>query len=64
MFAESVRKEAYSLNGEQQKVVKKYLFDYLKHNVAKSITLSDNYDYPTRRAAIEKLKNNLVKRDL
>ena len=60
MFAESVRKEAYSLNGEQQKVVKKYLFDYLKHNVAKSITLSDNYDYPTRRAAIDKLKNMTI----
>ena len=60
MFAESARKEAYALNGEQQKVVKKYLFDYLKHNVAKSITLSDNYDYPTRRAAIEKLKNMTI----
>ena len=60
MFAESVRKEAYALNGEQQKVVKKYLFDYLKHNIAKSITLSDNYDYPTRRAAIEKLKNMTI----
>ena len=60
MFAESARKETYALNGEQQKVVKKYLFDYLKHNVAKSITLSDNYDYPTRRAAIEKLKNMTI----
>ena len=59
MFAESTRKETYALNGEQQRVVKK-LFDYLKHNVAKSMTLSDNYDYPTRRAAIDKLKNMTI----
>ena len=59
MFAESTRKETYALSGEQQKVVKK-LFDYLKHNIAKSMTLSDNYDYPSRRAGIDKLKNMTI----
>ena len=44
----------------QRKGVAKKLFDYIKHNVMKSVTLSNNYDYPTRRAALDKLKNMTV----
>ena len=44
---------------ERQRVVKK-MFDYLKHNVAKSVSVSSRYDYATRRAAITKLKNMTV----
>ena len=38
----------------------KKIFDYLKHNVAKSVSVSSRYDYATRRAAITKLKNMTV----
>lgn len=41
---------------ERQTLTKK-LFDYLKHNVAKSISVSNAYDYTSRRAAMTKLKN-------
>ncbi|TRY64311.1 hypothetical protein TCAL_00498 [Tigriopus californicus] len=44
---------------ERQTVVKK-LFDYIKHNVAKSVSVSDSYDYVSRRAAMNKLKNMTV----
>ena len=44
---------------ERQRVVKK-MFDYLKHNVAKSVSVSSRYDYATRRAAITKLKNMTI----
>ena len=44
---------------ERQKVAKK-MFDYLKHNIARSISVSSAYDYPARRAAISKLKNMTV----
>ena len=44
---------------ERQRVVKK-MFDYLKHNVAKTISLSSRYDYATRRASITKLKNMTI----
>lgn len=44
---------------ERQRVAKK-LFDYLKHNIARSISVSSAYDYPARRAAISKLKNMTV----
>lgn len=43
----------------RQKVAEK-LFDYLKHNIARSISVSSAYDYPARRAAISKLKNMTV----
>jgi predicted metalloendopeptidase len=46
-------------DGERHRVAKK-LFDYLKHNVARSISVSAAYDYPSRRAAIGKLKNMTV----
>lgn len=46
-------------DGERHRVGKK-LFDYLKHNIARSISVSSAYDYPARRAAIGKLKNMTV----
>ena len=58
MYAKESRK-TYALNERRQKVAKK-LFDYIKHNVMKSVTLSNNYDYPTRRAALDKLKNMTI----
>ena len=48
-----------SEDGERHRVAKK-LFDYLKHNIARSISVSSAYDYPARRAAINKLKNMTV----
>ena len=48
-----------SEDGERHRVAKK-LFDYLKHNIARSISVSAAYDYPARRAAINKLKNMTV----
>ena len=50
---------ARSEDAERQRVAKK-LFDYLKHNIARSISVSSAYDYPARRAAISKLKNMTV----
>lgn len=44
---------------DRQRVAKK-MFDYLKHNIARSISVSSAYDYPARRAAISKLKNMTV----
>ena len=46
-------------DSERERVAKK-LFDYLKHNIARSISVSSAYDYPARRAAISKLKNMTV----
>ena len=48
-----------SEDAERGRVAKK-LFDYLKHNIARSISVSAAYDYPSRRAAIGKLKNMTV----
>ena len=48
-----------SEDGERHRVAKK-LFDYLKHNIARSISVSSAYDYPARRAAINKLQNMTV----
>ncbi len=33
------------------------LFDYIKHNVAKAMSVSSAYDYSSRRAAMSKLQN-------
>ncbi len=41
---------------ERSELVSK-LFDYVKHNVAKAVSVSDAYDYSSRRAAMDKLKN-------
>ncbi len=50
---------ARTQDAERERVAKK-LFDYLKHNIARSISVSSAYDYPARRAAISKLKNMTV----
>ncbi len=44
---------------DRQPLAKK-LFDYIKHNVAKSVSVSEGYDYASRRAAMGKLKNMTV----
>jgi endothelin-converting enzyme len=44
---------------ERRPVVKK-IFDYIKHNVAKAISVSSGYDYAARRTALTKLKNMTV----
>ena len=61
MYALDMRQSAadHAETEQRQKVAKK-LFDYIKHNVMKSVTLSNSYDYPTRRAALDKLKNMTV----
>jgi hypothetical protein len=46
MFTKS-RQFEHGGQTERQRVVKK-MFDYLKHNVAKSVSLSSRYDYATR----------------
>lgn len=48
------------LGETERRSVAKKLFDYLKHNIARSISVSSDYDYPSRRAAIAKLKNMTV----
>ena len=58
MFTKS-RQFEHGGQAERQRVVKK-MFDYLKHNVAKTISVSARYDYATRRAAITKLKNMTI----
>ena len=61
MYAQDMRQSAadHAQTEQRQRVAKK-LFDYIKHNVMKSVTLSNSYDYPTRRAALDKLKNMTV----
>jgi len=44
---------------ERHRVVKK-IFDYLRHNIAKDLSVSSKYDFSTRRAAVNKLKNMTV----
>ena len=41
---------------ERTDVVQK-LFDYVKHNVAKAVSVAPAYDYASRRVAMDKLKN-------
>ena len=45
--------------GQREPLVTK-IFDYIKHNVAKSVSVSASYDYASRRAAMAKLKNMTV----
>ncbi len=59
MFATTSATSKASDLRQRNSIVKK-LFDYVKHNVAKSISVSDAYDALARRAAINKLKNMTV----
>ena len=57
-FRRQERERAAEVRARQPLAQK--LFDYVKHNVAKSVSVSDAYDYASRRAAMTKLKNMTV----
>jgi predicted metalloendopeptidase len=59
MFFRQEEKKNAVLVRERQPLAQK-LFDYIKHNVAKSLSVSEGYDYASRRAAMAKLKNMTV----
>ena len=58
MFAQQHDKVKDS-RGQREPLVTK-IFDYIKHNVSKSVSVSASYDYASRRAAMAKLKNMTV----
>merc|ERR1719471_2772683 len=59
MYFRSLERDDAAAARERQPLAQK-LFDYVKHNVAKSVSVSDGYDYASRRAAMTKLKNMTV----
>ena len=59
MYFRHLERDDAAAARERQPLAQK-LFDYVKHNVAKSVSVSDGYDYASRRAAMTKLKNMTV----